>query len=157
MMATKCGFQDGELQANLQQYFTGHVNADLPEDGMAFFSQGARFAVSREQIQRRSREEYMQLLSVVSGSADPCANYMNEWLWYYIMGKQQQRPCPIDDIDLEAPISAAVRFLSGVSGVSGTTTTPAPTTVTTTVVTTTAAPAGTTSKTDEVDAAPARF
>merc|ERR1719197_2431111 len=83
---------------------------------MIFFSQGARFAVSKERIHQRPREEYMDLLDVLSGSADPCENYMNEWLWYYIMGKPQQAPCAVRDIDVEAPVSAAVRFLSGTSG-----------------------------------------
>merc|ERR1719230_179372 len=35
------------------------------------------------------------------------------------MGKKQQTPCPIGDVDLEAPVSAAARFLSAASGVSG--------------------------------------
>jgi len=113
MMALKCGFQNGELQAHLQQYWQDHIKSDLPEDGMIFFSQGARFAASRDRIRQRSKEEYQDLLSLVSGTKDPCANYMNEWLWYYIMGKPQQAPCAVRDVDIEAPVSAAVRFLSG--------------------------------------------
>jgi hypothetical protein len=119
MMASKCGFQDGGLQAHLQQYWQDHVKSDMPEGGMIFFSQGARFAVSKDRIHQRPREEYMDLLNSVSASEDPCENYMNEWLWYYIMGKPQQAPCAIRDVDVEAPVSAAFRFLSGVSGGGG--------------------------------------
>merc|ERR1719498_127794 len=65
----------------------------------------------------------MDLLAEVSGSADPCANYMNEWLWYYIMGRPQAAPCEAADINMEAPSSMAHRFLSGCAdGVSGCTT-----------------------------------
>merc|ERR1719163_1104950 len=115
-MASLCGFQDGGFQARLQQYFEAHINPDIPKDGMVFFAQGARFAVSKERIHQRSREEYMDLLNLVSGAADPCENYLNEWLWYYIMGKPQQAPCAVRNVDVEAPVSAAFRFLSGVSG-----------------------------------------
>jgi hypothetical protein len=124
MMASKCGFAEGGLQAHLQQYWQKHVKADLPEDGMLFFAQGARFAVSKEKIHQRPREEYVDMLNQVSESSDPCANYMNEWLWYYLLGgKTQRAPCATDDIDIEAPMTAAARFLSGTSG----TPTPPPT------------------------------
>jgi len=116
MMAAKCGFPAGGLQAHIQKYWEDHIKTDMPEGGMIFFSQGARFAVSKDRIHQRPREEYMDLLNLLSGSADPCENYMNEWLWYYIMGKPQQAPCAIQNVDVEAPVSAAFRFLSGVSG-----------------------------------------
>merc|ERR1719240_1499268 len=102
---------------------------------MLFFSQGARFAVSRGRIHQRPREEYMDLLAEVSGSADPCANYMNEWLWYYIMGRPQAAPCEAADINMEAPVSMASRFLSGVSGTDAPTTTTAAATTTAAVTT----------------------
>merc|ERR1712146_665603 len=119
MMARKCGFPKGGLQTHLQQYWQEHVSFSMPEDGMVFFSQGARFAVSKERLHQRTLQEYKDLLSLLSGSNDPCANYMNEWLWYYIMGNAGKAPCAAQDVDVEAPVSAAVRFLSGVSGVSG--------------------------------------
>jgi len=113
MMSAKCGFPEGGLQAHLKKYWQDRISAELPEDGMVFFSQGARFAVSRERIHQRPREEYVALLNEVSRSSDPCANYMNEWLWYYIMGRPQAAPCDAQDINLEMPISEEVRFLSG--------------------------------------------
>merc|ERR1712023_451351 len=99
------------------------VKAKMPEDGMVFFSQGARFAVSRDRIHQRPRKEYMDLLAEVSGSRDPCANYMNEWLWYYIMGRPQAAPCETPDIKMEAPASMASRFLSGTATTAATTNT----------------------------------
>merc|ERR1719161_2075157 len=103
MMASRCGFQEGGLQQKLQQYWQDRVKTKMPEDGMVFFSQGARFAVSRDRIHQRPREEYMDLLAEVSGARDPCVNYMNEWLWYYIMGRPQAAPCETPDIKMEAP------------------------------------------------------
>merc|ERR1719152_1015693 len=139
MMAAKCGFQEGGLQQKLQQYWQDQVKTKMPEDGMLFFSQGARFAVSRDRIHQRPREEYMDLLAEVSGSADPCANYMNEWLWYYIMGRPQAAPCEAADINMEAPVSMASRFLSGVSGTDAPTDPPPPPPTTTAAATTAAA------------------
>jgi hypothetical protein len=114
MMSAKCGFEDGGLQAHLKKYWEDRIDAELPEDGVVFFAQGARFAVSRERIHQRPREEYVALLNEVSQSSDPCANYMNEWLWYYIMGRPKAAPCDAQDVNLEAPVQ--VRFLTGVSG-----------------------------------------
>merc|ERR1719502_2061062 len=119
-MASRCGFQEGGLQQKLQQYWQDRVKTKMPEDGMVFFSQGARFAVSRDRIHQRPREEYMDLLAEVSGSRDPCANYMNEGLWYYIMGRPQAAPCETPDIKMEAPASMASRFLSGTASSSST-------------------------------------
>merc|ERR1711988_197115 len=107
------GFQEGGLQQKLQQYWQDRVKTKMPEDGMLFFSQGARFAVSRDRIHQRPREEYMDMLEQVSGASDPCANYLNEWLWYYMMGKPASSPCAVVDVDVEAPVSASARFLSG--------------------------------------------
>merc|ERR1711988_317568 len=106
----------------LQQYWQDRVKAKMPEDGMVFFSQGARFAVSRDRIHQRPRKEYMDLLAEVSESRDPCANYMNEWLWYYIMGRPQAAPCDTPDIKMEAPASMASRFLSGTATTAAATT-----------------------------------
>merc|ERR1719473_1419162 len=116
MMSAKCGFEDGGLQAHLKKYWEDRIDAELPEDGVVFFAQGARFAVSRERIHQRPREEYVDLLNKVSGSIDPCENYMNEWFWYNIIGKGLQAPCATRDVDREAKISAMARFMSGNSG-----------------------------------------
>merc|ERR1719387_3270641 len=121
-MASRCGFQEGGLQQKLQQYWQDRVKTKMPEDGMVFFSQGARFAVSRDRIHQRPRQEYMDLLAEVSESRDPCANYMNEWLWYYIMGRPQAAPCETPDIKMEAPASMASRFLSGTATTAAATT-----------------------------------
>merc|ERR1719473_1955900 len=137
MMSAKCGFEDGGLQAHLKKYWKDRIDAELPEDGVVFFAQGARFAVSRERIHQRPREEYVALLNEVSQSNDPCANYMNEWLWYYIMGRPQAAPCDAQDINLEAPVH--VRFLTGVSGTGTSTSTGAATTGTGAATTSTGA------------------
>merc|ERR1711988_477218 len=53
---------------------------------------------------------------------DPCGNYMNEWLWYYIMGRPQAAPCEPPDINMQAPASMASRFLSGTATTAAATT-----------------------------------
>jgi len=113
MMAQKCGVQEGGLQAQVAQYWKDYIKAEMPETDTVFFSQGARFAVSKDRIRQRPLEEYESLLRRVEGDIDPCANYMNEWLWYYIVGKPQQSPCAVEDVVFDAPLSASTRFLSG--------------------------------------------
>merc|ERR1712232_240339 len=61
---------------------------------MASFPQGARFAVSKETIQRRPKEDYEQLLTSLSDNEDPYAGYFMEWLWSELFLGHQE-PCPL--------------------------------------------------------------
>lgn len=65
------------------EYFHDYLAADVPTDGVLYFSQGAQFSVSREAIHTHPKEYYEQLLSLLD-SVDPWSGYFNEWLWYYI-------------------------------------------------------------------------
>merc|ERR1711939_240844 len=61
---------------------------------MAFFPQGARFAVSKETVQRRPRAEYERLLASLSDNEDPYAGYFMEWLWSELFLGHEE-PCPV--------------------------------------------------------------
>merc|ERR1719440_2554964 len=63
---------------------------------MAFFPQGARFAVSRETIQRRPKADYERLLATLSNDDDSYAGYFMEWLWSELFLGHQE-PCTVPD------------------------------------------------------------
>jgi hypothetical protein len=76
------------LQSYVRNELGGHLGSRT-----VFFSQGARFAVSRARIRQRPRAFYQRLLDLVSESKSPCQGFFNEWLWYYIMGAPDHVPC----------------------------------------------------------------
>jgi hypothetical protein len=45
------------------------------------FAQGSRFAVSKEKILSRPKEQYAALLETLSHNEDPYSGYFMEWLW----------------------------------------------------------------------------
>lgn len=55
--------------------------------------QGARYAVTRQQLQRRPRYDYEVLLSLVSAHEDPWAGYFLEWFFYPILTSDARPPC----------------------------------------------------------------
>jgi len=65
------------------------------EEKRFYYSQGARFALSRERIRQRPREFYEQLLRTVDSDVDPTAGVFAELLWYYIPGRAggAEQPC----------------------------------------------------------------
>jgi len=84
-----------------------HTGAELT----AFFPQGARFAISREMIQRRPKADYEQLLAILSNDEDSYAGYFMEWLWSELFLGHSE-PCSVPA--KLAPVSheAAMRSLS---------------------------------------------
>jgi len=60
-----------------------------------FYSQGARFALSRDRIRQRPREFYEKLIGYVDKEVYPIAGIFSELLWYYIAGKPEphREPC----------------------------------------------------------------
>lgn len=89
----KCGVDAKEVPAFAAKYWNEFIQLPQPQDDIIFFSQGARFAASRERIHQRPREYYARLLDLLSKEEDPCHNYLNEWMWYYIIGKPTDPPC----------------------------------------------------------------
>merc|ERR1712216_623327 len=77
-----------------------HIGDDL----IAFFPQGARFAVSREKIQQRPKADYARLLATLSEDEDSYAGYYMEWLWSELFLGHQE-PCSLPA--RHAPVSHA--------------------------------------------------
>merc|ERR1712216_950863 len=77
-----------------------HIGDDL----IAFFPQGARFAVSREKIQQRPKADYERLLATLSEDEDAYAGYYMEWLWSELFLGHQE-PCSLPA--RHAPVSHA--------------------------------------------------
>jgi hypothetical protein len=57
-----------------------------PAEGTVYFSQGARFAASREAIRRRPKAYYQRLFELTDVGKDPWIGYVMEWVWYYMLG-----------------------------------------------------------------------
>jgi len=91
-ISSKVESQHGE---GIIDFYHKYINpAHTGDEVTVFFPQGARFAVSREIIQRRPKAHYEQLLRTLSGDIDPYAGYFMEWLWSeFFLGHQE--PCTL--------------------------------------------------------------
>ncbi|CAK0820081.1 unnamed protein product [Prorocentrum cordatum] len=70
------------------------------------YSQGARFALSREKIRQRPKDFYETLRSIVNRDVFPMSSVFLELLWYYIPGQPGKgMPCKQDP-----PIACPVGF-----------------------------------------------
>merc|ERR1712151_556763 len=89
----------------VMDFYRKYINpAHKGDELTAFFPQGARFAVSRETIQRRPKADYEKLLAALSNDEDSYAGYFMEWLWSELLvGHQQQCSVPAK----VAPVSHA--------------------------------------------------
>eukprot|EP00405_Crypthecodinium_cohnii_P010419 CAMPEP_0206443406 /NCGR_PEP_ID=MMETSP0324_2-20121206/14346_1 /ASSEMBLY_ACC=CAM_ASM_000836 /TAXON_ID=2866 /ORGANISM="Crypthecodinium cohnii, Strain Seligo" /LENGTH=498 /DNA_ID=CAMNT_0053911329 /DNA_START=48 /DNA_END=1544 /DNA_ORIENTATION=- len=115
----KCGVEASALSAAMLSFWEDFVQLPLPENEVVYYAQGARFAVSRERLQQRSKAYYQALLDGVSGDVDPCLNYLYEMSWYYVTGMPSVAPCSTSQEDLTRADASSARFLDdGVSGVS---------------------------------------
>lgn len=86
---------------------------------MVHYAQGARFSVSRQRLQQRSKAYYQQLLQAISEDSDPCLNYLYEWAWYYMMGQPEAEACVAtvaDTLAATAVVPARALQSGGVSG-----------------------------------------
>lgn len=92
VLSARCNISRSQIPKMAIEYWS-QLDVPIPPTGMIFFAQGARFAASRERIRQRPLAEYKRLLALVSTDEDPCHNYLNEWLWYHIIGKPQEPKC----------------------------------------------------------------
>jgi len=76
-----------------QRYVLGghSLRSDVLKPITLGFAQGSRFAVSRERIQARPRDFYVELLAVLSQSQDPLEGYFLETMWYDVFSAKSQR------------------------------------------------------------------
>merc|ERR1712228_1079239 len=62
------------------------------EEGVPIlFSQGARFAVSREQLLQHPKSYYERLLQVIASEQDPWQSYYYEFLWSRIVAASSDK------------------------------------------------------------------
>lgn len=85
-LASKCNTTASRLPESFLEYWKTYVQSEIPGNHLAFYAQGARFAMSKERIRSRPKQYYQDLLNMVSTSTDPCSNYFNEWTWFYMLG-----------------------------------------------------------------------
>lgn len=64
---------------SVPEFFKMYIKLPLPARGMLWYSQGALFSATREQIRRRPIEDYNLLLFESSKSSDPSVGYFMEW------------------------------------------------------------------------------
>merc|ERR1719271_2253245 len=89
---SKAETQHGE---DIMDFYRKYINPSHTGDEVtAFFPQGARFAVSRETIQRRPKADYERLLATLSQHDDSYAGYYMEWLWSELFLGHKQ-PCQV--------------------------------------------------------------
>lgn len=74
-----------------------HKFIKLPEPphGVVFFTQGALFSATAEQIRRRPLDDYKYLLDFASKSNDTSIGFFMEWFWYYLV-TSEVAPCNIN-------------------------------------------------------------
>merc|ERR1719240_1993627 len=99
-LSSKADAQGGETPMEFYQKFidSEHKKRDSVN---ILFSQGARFAVSRETILRRTKEEYAKILATLAVSEDPYAGYYMEWMWSELFNGH------LETCDLPAPLEAS--------------------------------------------------
>ena len=76
-------------------FWKAFIKLPLPKDHVMFFSQGAIFSATAEQIRKRPLEDYQRLLAEVSKSDDAAAGFFLEWMWYYVVTSDVS-PCPVN-------------------------------------------------------------
>ena len=76
-------------------FWKAFIKLPLPKDHVMFFSQGAIFSATAEQIRKRPLEDYQRLLAEVSKSDDTAAGFFLEWMWYYVVTSDVS-PCPVN-------------------------------------------------------------
>ena len=90
-----CDADGGGPLCSIGNFYDAYVSGTRPEGDLVFYSQGARFSVTAEQVRRRPRSEYERILRSVNGTVDPFASYLLETLWFYILVSPEEQPCEV--------------------------------------------------------------
>jgi len=102
VISSKVHSQHGD---KVMDFYRQYINPEhIGDELVAFFPQGARFAVSREKIQQRPKADYERLLATLSDNEDSYAGYYMEWLWSELFLGHQE-PCSLPA--RHAPVSHA--------------------------------------------------
>jgi len=116
-LSDKCGVPEDDIGDAVMIFWDSYMQRARPHANIAHFTQGSRFAVSKERIHQRPLAFYQGLLDLVDSDFDPCLGYMMEWFWWYIVGVPENAPCSITDE--EPSLYVGARQLSGRKGASG--------------------------------------
>ena len=79
-------------ECSAEAFYRRYIKLPRPPNDVIFYSQGAIFSVTREQIRKRSLDDYKNLLLLVSLSNDTAAGFFLEWFWYYLL-TSDYKPC----------------------------------------------------------------
>jgi hypothetical protein len=90
-VAKRCA-QERASVCSLGAYWDTYGLGPRPPSNVLFYSQGARFAVTRAQLRRRPRAFYEALLASVNATQDPSAGYFLECMWFYVMTSPNNAP-----------------------------------------------------------------
>lgn len=92
-IASRCKAEESKSCSGYS-FWDSFIKLPRPRADILFFSQGATFSATAEQIRRRPLKDYKQLLTEVSKNEDPSAGFFLEWMWYYIVTSDIS-PCPV--------------------------------------------------------------
>jgi len=115
-ISEKCAVEESAMGQAMLAFWDDYVQLPRPRSDIVHYAQGARFAASRERIHQRPKAFYERLLQMVVNDADPCLNYLYEYVWYYVIGTPQGSPCNITLEEAAGEWKAARRLQSAVSG-----------------------------------------
>jgi hypothetical protein len=98
-IASRCSYENSTTCQGYS-FWDNFIRLPRPNYDTIFFGQGAIFAATREQIQRRPLQDYQRLLQAVSLNEDPSAGFFLEWMWYYVI-TSDVNPCPLTGTEFQ--------------------------------------------------------
>ena len=81
---------------SLADFWDSVLREPRPRGDVVWYTQGARFAATSEQIRRRPVSDYQRLLTTTLDGADPYAGYLLEVIWWYVVAGPDH-PCATQD------------------------------------------------------------
>lgn len=72
---------------DLTSFWYKYISNKAPMPEILMYAQGAQFSISRELIQKNSKEYYQQLIKELEHNKDCYQGYYMEWLWLYIFSR----------------------------------------------------------------------
>jgi len=93
-IASLCSKENIDYECSGIGFWNKFIKLPLPTHNITFFAQGSIFSVSKQDLLKRPKSDYEELLKYLSISKDPSGGYFMEWLWYY-MATSNVNPCPV--------------------------------------------------------------
>lgn len=99
-IANLCSKEEIDYECSGIGFWKKFIKLPLPRHNIVFFAQGSIFSVSKNDIRKRPKSDYEELLKYMSASVDPSGGYFMEWLWYYMV-TSNINPCPTKGKEFE--------------------------------------------------------